>query len=122
MRKNINSGITLIALVITITILLVLAGVSIVSLTGDNGLIKRAGAAKEATEKAQEEEILQEASIKVIGKSQTGDVEKDLLELELDQYTQIDSIGEDANGNGIIVAFKSGRTYLVDKEGNVSKK
>ena len=35
-------GITLIALVITIVILLILAGIAIASLTGDNGLFKRA--------------------------------------------------------------------------------
>ena len=37
-----NRGITLIALVITIIILLILAGISISMLTGENGLIKNA--------------------------------------------------------------------------------
>ena len=41
MRKN--RGITLIALVLTIIVLLILAGVSIAMLSGDNGLLKRAG-------------------------------------------------------------------------------
>lgn len=45
-----NKGITLIALVITIIILLILAGVGIAMLTGDNGLFKRAKEAKEKTE------------------------------------------------------------------------
>ena len=35
-----NAGITLIALVITIIVLLILAGVSIATLTGNNGVIK----------------------------------------------------------------------------------
>ena len=35
-NKNMNKGITLIALVITIIVLLILAGVSIATLTGDN--------------------------------------------------------------------------------------
>lgn len=39
--KN-QKGITLIALVITIIVLLILAGISIVMLTGENGLLKRA--------------------------------------------------------------------------------
>ena len=51
-----NKGITLIALVITILVLLILAGVSIAMLTGDNGIIKQATNAKEKTEEAQEEE------------------------------------------------------------------
>lgn len=40
MKKN-QSGITLIALVITIIVLLILAGVSIAMLTGDNGLLTK---------------------------------------------------------------------------------
>ena len=51
--KNTNKGITLIALVITIIILLILAGVSIATLTGDNGLLNKAGEAKEQTEVAE---------------------------------------------------------------------
>ena len=43
-----NSGITLIALVVTIVVMLVLAGVSINLLTGDNGVITKAKIAKEA--------------------------------------------------------------------------
>ena len=39
-------GITLIALIITIIILLILAGITIVALTGDNGIIKQANDAK----------------------------------------------------------------------------
>ena len=45
-----NSGITLIALVVTIIILIVLAGVSISMLTGQNGILKRAAEAKEKME------------------------------------------------------------------------
>ena len=47
--KN-EKGITLIALVITIIVLLILAGVSIATLTGDNGIMNRAKGAKEKTE------------------------------------------------------------------------
>ena len=52
-----NSGITLIALVLTIIVLLILAGVSIATLTGPNGLITRANQAKEATEQAERDEL-----------------------------------------------------------------
>ena len=44
-----QKGITLIALVITIIVLLILAGVSIAMLTGDNGILTRANDAKEDT-------------------------------------------------------------------------
>ena len=49
-------GITLIALVITIIVLLILAGVTIATLTGDNGILKKAGDAKTQTEQAKEDE------------------------------------------------------------------
>ena len=43
-------GITLIALVITIIVLLILAGVTIVTLTGENGILTRAEESKKKTE------------------------------------------------------------------------
>ena len=51
MKKN--RGITLIALVITIIILIILAGIAIAILTGENGLFSRAKQAKQNTEEAQ---------------------------------------------------------------------
>ena len=49
MKRNKANGITLIALVITIIVLLILAGVAIATLTGDNGVLTKAVLAKEAT-------------------------------------------------------------------------
>ena len=54
MKKN--KGITLIALVITIIVLLILAGVAIAMLSGKNGILKKAAEAKTGTEQAQKEE------------------------------------------------------------------
>ena len=51
-----NKGITLIALVVTIIVLLILAGVSIATLSGQNGILNRASEAKEKTAVAQEDE------------------------------------------------------------------
>ena len=47
---KISKGITLIALVITIIVLLILVGVTIATLTGENGIITRASDAREETE------------------------------------------------------------------------
>ena len=44
-----HKGITLIALVITIIVLLVLTGVTIASVTGENGILKKAVEAKDKT-------------------------------------------------------------------------
>ena len=51
-----NKGITLIALVVTIIVLLILAGISIAMLTGQNGILNRAAEAREKTGVAQEDE------------------------------------------------------------------
>ena len=57
LRKKEEKGITLIVLVITIIILLILAGVTIVAISGDNGILRNAGKAKEKTEQAEEDEL-----------------------------------------------------------------
>ncbi len=54
--KRKEKGITLIALVITIIVLLILAGVSIAMITGQNGILTQAQNAKNRTEEAQAEE------------------------------------------------------------------
>ena len=48
-----NKGITLIALVITIIVLLILAGVSIAMLTGENGILTRANDASDDSKRAE---------------------------------------------------------------------
>ena len=55
-KKQENKGITLISLVVAIVVLLILAGISISMLTGDNGILTRAQDAKEKTEQAEKEE------------------------------------------------------------------
>lgn len=50
-------GITLISLVVTIVILLILAGITVTMLFGENGIIKKAQEAKNATESSQTDEI-----------------------------------------------------------------
>ena len=58
-----KKGITLIALVITIIVLLILAGVSIAMLTGENGILTQAQRAKEETEQAEKNEMSDLASM-----------------------------------------------------------
>ena len=59
MEYSKEKGITLIALVITIIVLLILAGVSISILTGNNGILSQAQNAKKETELASEKEAIQ---------------------------------------------------------------
>ncbi len=84
-RKN-NNGITLIALVITIIVLLILAGVSIAMLTGENGILTQAQTAKEETEKAS---VIEKAQTDLLGKqaeSQNSKVTAGVLKQVLEKY------------------------------------
>ena len=45
MRKN-SKGVTLIALIVTIIVLIIIAGISIATLTGDNGVLQQTNAAR----------------------------------------------------------------------------
>ena len=55
MQKN-TKGITLIALVVTVIVLIILAGVSISLVLGENGIVIKAKKAKENTELAKTED------------------------------------------------------------------
>ena len=79
MRKNKERGITLIALIITIIILLILAGTTINTIFGENGIIKMAQKAKNETERASEEteEQLNEL-IQQLGNSENNQKEIDI--------------------------------------------
>ena len=75
-----QKGITLIALVITIIVLLILAAVTINALSGDNGILRRAREAKEKTGASQEEESVKvsvtEALTQGIGELTTENLKK----------------------------------------------
>jgi type II secretory pathway pseudopilin PulG len=80
-NKKRNSGITLIALVITIIVLLILAGVTIATLTGDNGLLTKASEAQKANIEATAREKIQ---IEVTGSyGLTGEIDIDSLNKNL---------------------------------------
>ena len=91
-QKNIkkgNTGITLIALVVTIIILLILAGVSIAMLSGDNSILNQAGNARDMTDERSTAERVKLAYLAAISKETTGtgygSVDKDKLEAELNK-------------------------------------
>ena len=69
-----TKGITLIALVITIIVLLILAGISISMLSGDNSILSRTTEAKTKTEEKSKEELIQLEVIGSIGEDGKIDV------------------------------------------------
>ncbi len=110
MMKN-QKGITLIALVITIIVLLILAGVSIAMLTGENGILTQATESKAANAKAEAVEKINLAlnAIKT--------------EIYAQQVVTSNWDPEDASGEGglkqaisdlIVSDFKEGTTDLAE--------
>ena len=113
--KNKN-GITLIALVLTIIVLLILAGVSIAMLTGDNGIITRANEASEKTKKSNAEEqvdIAVQGSYGTNGKINIDSLNDELKNIEglkykgkeISESNKIESLPDKVNldGNEIII-------------------
>ena len=91
-NKKTAKGITLIALVITIIVLLILAGVSIAMLTGDNGILTEADNAKMETIVATVKENL---NLEQIGKAiEEKEVTPETLFYEM--YTLFDLYSEEA--------------------------
>ncbi len=87
-----KSGITLIALVITIIVLLILAGVSIAMLTGDNGILTQATEAKEKNTIGEEEERISLALQSLKMKKQADNVSTTVTSAEL-QKQEKNTIG-----------------------------
>ena len=119
--KN-QKGITLLVLVVTIIILLILAGITIGTLTGDNGIIQNAGEAKEETEIANEKEILEKATVQAMGNNKYGNIEESELQEQLDKETGEGKTEATDIGDEFEVVFTdSNRYYTVDKDGNVTQ-
>lgn len=115
-----KSGITLITLAVTIIILLILAGITIATITSDNGIIKNANDAKEQTEIAEEKEIVDRATIQAMGNNKRGNLVEDELQEQLDKITDNGKTEVSDNGEEFEVVFvDSNRYYNVDKDGNI---
>ena len=102
MNKNIkntleaSNGITLIALVVTIIVLLILAGISISMLSGDNGILQKATTAKENTTNSQITEKIQLAYHAALTGGQ-GSYTKDTLMDELKKEFETDYDVDDSD-------------------------
>ena len=117
-RNNKKTGITLVALVITIVIMLILASVTIGAING--GLFDYAGKAKTDTEETANKEGIQESYILAKGKSKTGrttstDMQKSLDKIFGENYAE-------AMDNGSTIVVKIGEKYYeVDNNGHVAE-
>ena len=116
--KNIfkqKKGITLIALVITIIVLLILAGISITMLTGDNSILNRATEAKIKNLAVTEEEQIK---IQIMGSlNNDGTLNLEKLKTNLEKISDITVTGTNFP---LTVAFSEGNTYTINSKGVVA--
>lgn len=121
MKMNLrqNKGITLIALVITIIVLLILVGVTIVSLTGENGLLERAANAGKDTEEATEKEKLQ---IEVLASFDTdGHLNMSALKSNINSHIS-GATADDTTEFPLTIKYTATENeYKIDEHGNVEK-
>lgn len=122
-KTNTKSGITLIALVVTIIVLLILAGISVQMLTGDNGILQRAGEAKEKTEFQQEKEqiILTYNELKV-EKVRNGDnsiITADEFENTMKKYDSESKT--EAENSKIVITLSNGNKYCIYNNGIITE-
>ena len=119
-KKIDNKGITLIALVITIIVLLILAGVSIAMLTGENGILTQAAKAKEKTVKAALEEKIKLLATEIMINEQTGKSQgKTAKELQDELKEQGENVLVAQWDKYIIFDLNENKEYRVTSNGEV---
>ena len=117
MKEKINAkGITLIALVITIIVLLILAGVSIAMLTGQNGILTQAQKAKTTTDNKSAEEKVKLAVM--AARSQSENASLDLEKLTTEVTTNYG--GQVEGGTFLATVTIDGKSFTVSSTGEVT--
>ncbi len=112
-----EGGITLIALVVTIIVLLILAGISIAMLTGENGILGRAKQASEITKDASEEEQVKLAVVNALING-TGTLSTDNINKAIQSQFGAD---KSVTGNGPWTFEGERNTYTIEKNGKIEK-
>ena len=110
-----NKGITLIALVITIIVLLILAGITIAALSGENGILTRAKEARDKAEIAVIEEQIELAKMSSL--DDNGEIVKQTLKIELGKIDGIDNIIDKVNG--VQVEYKGKSQFIQTGNGKI---
>lgn len=121
MKKKANEkGITLIALIVAVIILVLLAAISIGVL--NNGIIDRAGNAKDSAEVAGEKEIIKQSAIMATVKNKYTELTESGLQSSLETNSNGNANIIDSDDESYTIKFTdSGRYYEVDNQGKIEK-
>ena len=127
MRRTIEKikgrkGITLIALVVTIVVILILAGITVGMVTSDNGILKETKNAKQQAEIDNEKSIVERAKMLAMMRSKNGSITYEIFEPALKDEAGTNPTEVSDAGDVIDILFTdSNRYYEIDKDGNVSE-
>ena len=113
--KN-KKGITLIALVVTVVVLIILAGVSINAVLGDNGIIKKANQAASVTKEAEVKEAINRTILEFYLTNDYATLE-DFLKAKAEDGS-IDSVTK--NADGTLTVKKGNYSVTVENKTNSS--
>ena len=123
MKRNVNNnGITLIALVVTIIVLLILAGVSISMLTGQNGILNRVAEAKDKSEESETKELIEMAVFNsIIGENGVSKLNKEKLQENISNVLEKDKavVIDNKNETYTIKLNDTNKKYYIDKNGKI---
>ena len=116
-------GVTLIALVVTIVVLLILAGTAIAMLSGDDGIIINAQKANEENDKGREKEIVTLAVGSALSSDEGYTIARDNLNSALANHIGTEGVDYTLSDTApyIVKYLDSGRSYVIDEKGKVSE-
>ena len=127
MRKTMEKmkekkGITLIALVVTIAVILILAGITVGMVTSDNGVLKETKNAKTLAEIDNEKSIVERAKMLTMMRSKNGSITYEVFEPALkEEAGKMPTEVSDAVETIEVLFTDSNRYYEIDEDGNVSE-
>ena len=124
-KEKFNQGITLIALVVTIVVLLILAGVSIQMLAGEDGIIKQAVDAKDKTTIGNEKDLVDLAAQAAKLNSGWGEITEENLEKELTSNIgerDVDYTLTKTGDNYTVTYTETGNSYIVYSDGSTKER
>lgn len=116
--KN-EKGVTLIALVMTVILMMILAGVVVTGIRG-GGLFHHAARAKISTEEASKREGIMQSFVLAASMSKTGKVKAEDMQKALDDTFEKD-YAEAIDSSGQLIVRIDDKFYELDKNGNVGQ-
>ena len=116
-----GKGITLIALVITVIVLLILAGITILAISGENGIIQKAIEARENTESKEE---IEKINLAVNGALATDLVDGNAIEDKTlrNEITNIFGTDSQLTGTGPWTFIGKNKKYIIETTGEINTK